>query len=111
MALSLNKPKLDNLTGDIWKSDERLRGKFKAYEYQSVILPNINGHVSIYDPTCSTGGMLSVAKEHLLDRATTPAQRDNIERFVTGQLWISEADVARSQLSENTGQVKLEPSE
>jgi type I restriction enzyme M protein len=41
MALSLNKPKLDNLTGDIWKSAERLRGKFKAYEYQSVILPII----------------------------------------------------------------------
>ena len=33
MALSLNKPKLDNLAGDIWKSAERLRGKFKAYEY------------------------------------------------------------------------------
>ncbi len=250
MALSLNKPKLDNLAGDIWKSAERLRGKFKAYEYQSVILPiivirrlecvllawreakstevlakrpkltekelaklvkelelnpqqspfsnktkwtlrkvyeedhtlleenfraYINGfsknvddiiehfnyratigtmvknnrlapilnqykelalgpdqlsglemgyiyeellrrfseqsgeeagehftprevirlmvelldipipdrHVSIYDPACGTGGMLSVAKEHLLDRAATPAQRDNVEKFVT----------------------------
>jgi type I restriction enzyme M protein len=41
MALSLNKPKLDNLAGDIWKSAERLRGKFKAYEYQSVVLPII----------------------------------------------------------------------
>lgn len=41
MSLSLNKPKLDNLTGDIWKSAERLRGKFKAYEYQGVILPII----------------------------------------------------------------------
>jgi type I restriction enzyme M protein len=41
MALSLNKPKLDNLAGSIWKSAERLRGKFKAYEYQSVILPII----------------------------------------------------------------------
>jgi hypothetical protein len=40
MALSLDKPKLDNLAGDIWKSAERLRGKFKAYEYQGVILPN-----------------------------------------------------------------------
>ena len=39
MALSLNKPKLDNLAGDVWKSAGRLRGKFKAYEYQSVILP------------------------------------------------------------------------
>jgi type I restriction enzyme M protein len=250
MALSLNKPKLDNLAGDIWKSAERLRGKFKAYEYQSVILPiivirrlecvlltwreakraevlakrpkltekelaklvkelelnlkqspfsnktdftlrkiyeedhtlleenfraYINGfsknvddiiehfnyratigtmvknnrlapilnqykelelgpdhlsglemgyiyeellrrfseqsgeeagehftprevirlmvelleipipdrHISIYDPACGTGGMLSVAKEHLLDRADTPAQKENVERFVT----------------------------
>ncbi|MDH4185537.1 MAG: type I restriction-modification system subunit M [Nitrospira sp.] len=41
MTLSLNKPKLDNLAGDIWKSAERLRGKFKAYEYQNVILPII----------------------------------------------------------------------
>src|ERR1700690_3429508 len=41
MALSLNKPKLDNLADQIWKSAERLRGKFKAYEYQSVILPII----------------------------------------------------------------------
>ena len=41
MALSLNKPKLDNLAGDIWKSAERLRGKFKAFEYQGVILPII----------------------------------------------------------------------
>ena len=41
MALSLNKPKLDNLADEIWKSAERLRGKFKAYEYQNVILPII----------------------------------------------------------------------
>lgn len=41
MALSLDKPKLDNLANEIWKSAERLRGKFKAYEYQSVILPII----------------------------------------------------------------------
>ncbi len=41
MALSLNKPKFDNLAGDVWKSAERLRGKFKAYEYQSVIMPII----------------------------------------------------------------------
>lgn len=39
--LALNKPKLDNLAGDIWKSAERLRGKFKAYEYQNVVLPII----------------------------------------------------------------------
>ena len=38
MPLSLNKPRLDNLAGEIWKSAQRLRGKFKAYEYQNVIL-------------------------------------------------------------------------
>ncbi len=41
MSLMLNKPRLDNLAGDIWKSAERLRGKFKAYEYQNVVLPII----------------------------------------------------------------------
>lgn len=37
MSLALNKPKLDNLADEIWKSAERLRGKFKAYEYQNVV--------------------------------------------------------------------------
>ena len=37
----INKAKLNNLADDIWKSAERLRGKFKAYEYQSVIMPMI----------------------------------------------------------------------
>lgn len=41
MTLSIDKQKLDNLAGEIWKSAERLRGKFKTYEYQSVILPMI----------------------------------------------------------------------
>jgi len=41
MALSIDKQRLDNLADEIWKSAERLRGKFKAYEYQSVIMPII----------------------------------------------------------------------
>ena len=41
MPLSVNKAKLDNLASEIWKSAERLRGKFKAYEYQNVVLPII----------------------------------------------------------------------
>ena len=41
VSLAPNKPNLDNLAGDIWKSAERLRGKFKAYEYQNVVLPII----------------------------------------------------------------------
>jgi type I restriction enzyme M protein len=46
-------------------------------------IPIPNRHISMYDPACGTGGMLSVAKEHLLDRAATQAQRDNVEKFVT----------------------------
>jgi type I restriction enzyme M protein len=46
-------------------------------------IPIPERHVSIYDPACGTGGMLSVAKEHLLDPAATPAQRENVEKFVT----------------------------
>ncbi len=46
-------------------------------------IPIPDRHLSIYDPACGTGGMLSVAKEHLLNRAATPAQRDNVEKFVT----------------------------
>jgi type I restriction-modification system DNA methylase subunit len=38
---AVDKDKLNNLTNEIWKSAERLRGKFKAYEYQAVILPII----------------------------------------------------------------------
>ncbi len=34
MSLALNKPKLDNLAGDIWKSAERLRGK-DGYEAEA----------------------------------------------------------------------------
>jgi len=46
-------------------------------------IPIPNHHISIYDPACGTGGMLSVAKEHLLDRAATSEQKDNVEKFVT----------------------------
>jgi len=46
-------------------------------------IPIPERHLSIYDPACGTGGMLSVAKEHLLDRASTPAQKANVEKYVT----------------------------
>jgi type I restriction enzyme M protein len=46
-------------------------------------IPISDRHISIYDPACGTGGMLSVAKEHLLDRADTPAQKDNFDKLVT----------------------------
>ncbi|HJX31410.1 MAG TPA: N-6 DNA methylase, partial [Thermodesulfobacteriota bacterium] len=41
MSAAINKSSLNNFAEQIWKSAIRLRGKFKAYEYQSVILPMI----------------------------------------------------------------------
>ena len=41
MSNSIDKPKLNNLADEIWKTAQRLRGKFKAHEYQVVILPMI----------------------------------------------------------------------
>lgn len=35
--------------------------------------------IFIYDPACGTGGMLSVAKQHVLDRITDLQQRDKAE--------------------------------
>ncbi len=46
-------------------------------------IPIPDRHISIYDPACGTGGMLSVAKEHLLDRAKTATEQANVEKFVT----------------------------
>lgn len=46
-------------------------------------IPIPSKHISIYDPACGTGGMLSVAKEHLLDRATTKEEKKRVENFVT----------------------------
>ncbi len=40
-------------------------------------------HLSIYDPACGTGGMLSVAKEHLLDRANTTDEQERVDKLVT----------------------------
>ena len=37
----LNKERLENLSDDIWKGAIKLRGKFKAKDYPSVILPMI----------------------------------------------------------------------
>src|SRR5207245_4550061 len=46
-------------------------------------IPIPDRHFSIYDPASGTGGMLSVTQEHLLDRATTPAERERIAKFLT----------------------------
>jgi type I restriction enzyme M protein len=46
-------------------------------------IPIPDRHLSIYDPACGTGGMLSVTKEHLLDRAATQKEKDNVEKYVT----------------------------
>ena len=46
-------------------------------------IPMPKKHLSIYDPACGTGGMLSIAKEHLLDKAATDKEKEDVERFVT----------------------------
>jgi len=46
-------------------------------------IPLPQKHLSIYDPACGTGGMLSIAKEHLLDKAATDKEKKSVERFVT----------------------------
>lgn len=46
-------------------------------------IPIPQRHISIYDPACGTGGMLSVAKEHLLDRASTDQEKSRVEKFLT----------------------------
>ena len=45
----LDKSRLNNLADEIWKSAERLRGKFKAHEYQNVVLTD---HVTIRRLEC-----------------------------------------------------------
>jgi type I restriction enzyme M protein len=38
--------------------------------------------ISLYDPACGTGGMLSIAKEHLIDQAKTPKGIANTEDLI-----------------------------
>ena len=48
--------------------------------------------ISLYDPACGTGGMLSVAKEHLIDKAKTPKGIANTEDLVllNGQEYLAQ---------------------
>lgn len=48
--------------------------------------------ISIYDPACGTGGMLSVAKEHLIDKAKTEEGMKNAEELIilNGQEYLSQ---------------------
>ena len=46
-------------------------------------IPIPDRHFSVYDPASGSGGMLSVCKEHLLDRASTPAEVERVEKFLT----------------------------
>lgn len=48
--------------------------------------------ISIYDPACGTGGMLSVAKEHLLDKAASEREAKNVEDLVqlNGQEYLAQ---------------------
>src|SRR2546422_4732267 len=46
-------------------------------------IPIPEKHLSIYDPACGTGGVLSVTEEHLLDRAMTPPEKERVGRYLT----------------------------
>lgn len=46
-------------------------------------IPIPTRHTSLYDPACGTYGMLYVAKEHLLDKATTAEERERVHKFLT----------------------------
>src|SRR5437764_14838497 len=46
-------------------------------------IPIPEKHLSIYDPACGTGGMLSVATEHLLDRANSEVEKLRVQSFLT----------------------------
>lgn len=48
--------------------------------------------ITVYDPACGTGGMLSISKEHILDKATTKQGQKNVEDLVllNGQEMLSQ---------------------
>lgn len=46
-------------------------------------IPLPQKHLSIYDPACGTGGMLSVSKEHLWDKAKTEDEQADVENLVS----------------------------
>jgi type I restriction enzyme M protein len=45
-------------------------------------IPIPDKHISIYEPAIGTGGMLSVAKEHLLECADTPEEKARVEQYI-----------------------------
>lgn len=48
--------------------------------------------ISLYDPACGTGGMLSIAKEHLLDKAKTAEEQQRVKELVmlNGQEYLAQ---------------------
>lgn len=44
--------------------------------------PSSNKALSLYDPACGTGGMLSVSKEHMLDLCKTEEDRKKVHKLV-----------------------------
>jgi type I restriction enzyme M protein len=48
--------------------------------------------ISIYDPACGTGGMLSIAKEHIADKAKNEKELKNVETLVllNGQEYLAQ---------------------
>ncbi|MEE9339736.1 MAG: class I SAM-dependent DNA methyltransferase [Methylococcaceae bacterium] len=48
--------------------------------------------ISIYDPACGTGGMLSIAKEHIADKAKNEAELKQVEELIllNGQEYLAQ---------------------
>jgi type I restriction enzyme M protein len=48
--------------------------------------------ISIYDPACGTGGMLSMSKEHLIDKANNDAELKQVEDLIllNGQEYLAQ---------------------
>jgi hypothetical protein len=95
MSLSLNKPKLDNLAGDIWKSAERLRGKVGL---SPIPLPplTVQDEICHYlDAKLSELKRIAAGIESQIGTLTA-YRKSLIHECVTGQRRVTEDDLRRA---------------
>ncbi|GAB4054882.1 class I SAM-dependent DNA methyltransferase [Spirosoma litoris] len=69
-------------TGEHFTPREVIRLMVELLEIDLNGILNNHRSISIYDPACGTGGMLSVAKEHLIDQVKTEAEVKRIQDHV-----------------------------
>ena len=94
----LTKDTLDNRADQIWKSAIKLRGKFKAYEYQNVVLPII----TLRRIECVLEEMRATTKEELL------ASKDFKHLKVTDQDTEKERDKKVTELNKLAKEIETE---